>query len=265
MRKLKIFGFDGLDYFTIRKNLGKLEHWKNLVKRFPLTIMWTNVENSRRPWKFDSAMLWTSMFTGKMPEEHGIWGYKMGIEGRETRREDVNAKFIWETRDEKFIAWGVPALIPLVSWRCSGVDQGKVPEDLNEWCDGVGHLLNSGTDFDVFISVYNETDHYQHHHWDDKPSLLRLYDKIAECVLAHVGDDDDVMIISDHGFTDINTALTHMWTWRYSKIKNKDNGHHAPWGVCATNLRWRPFKVSEVHEAIVRRLNYLKRRSKTEK
>lgn len=254
MGKLKIFGLDGVDYFTIRKNRNKLKSWAKLLERFPLTLMWTDIEDVKRPWKFDSAMLWTSLFTGKRPEEHGIWGFKVGIEGRRTTREDVKAQFIWENGKTKFLVWHVPAQVPPLSWRCKDVEMNKVVHDLGEWCGGVERLLNSEIEFDVFISVFSGSDEFQHHHWDDEPALLKFYDEIAKCLLTHIRADDDVLIISDHGFTDIDTSLAHMWTWRYSKIKNYDVGHHAPWGICATNLRWRPFKVSEVHEAIIRHL-----------
>ena len=254
MRKLKIFGLDGVDYFTIRKNLDKLKFWRELVKRFPLTLMWADIENSRRPWKFDSAMLWTSIFTGKRPEEHGIWGYKEGIDGRATHPGDANAQFIWEKGGAKFLVWHIPAMIPPLSWRCSGVETNHMIDSLDEWCRCVGRLLGSRIDFDVFTSVFSESDHFQHHNWHRKEAVLKLYDKVAECLLTHIHDEDDALIISDHGFTDIDTALAHMWTWKYSKIKNKDVGHHAPWGICATNLKWRPFKVSDVCEAILRHL-----------
>jgi predicted AlkP superfamily phosphohydrolase/phosphomutase len=199
-------------------------------------------------------MLWTSMFTGKLPEEHGIWGYKEGIDGRPMTREDVKVKFIWEMGGAKYLVWNVLALIPPVSWRCEEiVNTDKNVEDLDEWCAQVKRLLNSGVDFDVFISVFGGSDDFQHHHWGTD-EVLEYYDRVAERLLENIGEEDDVLIVSDHGFTDIDTALTHMWTWRYSKIVNLDIAHHAPWGICATNLKWRPFKVSEVCEAIARHL-----------
>jgi len=254
MSTLKVFGLDGMSYFEIKKNLNVLPNWKKLLERFPLTLMWTDIENKRRPWKFDSAMLWTSMFTGKRPEEHGIWGYKEGIDGRSMVREDVKAKFIWEYEGAKFIAWHIPAVIPPLSWRCGDlVETKKTVAELEEWCESVGKLINSQIDYDVFISVFSGSDEFQHHNWG-KDNFLEFYDKVAECLVRHIGPEDDALIVSDHGFTDIDTSINHMWTWRYSKTVNLDIGHHAPWGICATNLRWRPFKVSEVCEAIARYL-----------
>lgn len=255
MRKLKVFGLDGMDYFTIKKNLDKLNFWRELVRRFPLTLMWTDIEDSRRPWKFDSAMLWTSLFTGKGPEEHGVWGYKEGIDGRMLRREDVKSQFIWEMGGAKFLVWHVPALVPPLSWRYNDIiDTTETMTDLDTWCNGVGRVLSSGVDFDVFITAFSGSDEFQHHNWNNTSALLEFYDGVAECLLKHIWGDDDVLIISDHGFTDIDTALAQMWTWRYSKTVNMDVGHHAPWGICATNLRWRPFKVSDVCKAIARHL-----------
>jgi predicted AlkP superfamily phosphohydrolase/phosphomutase len=216
--------------------------------------MWANVEDKRRPWKYDSAMLWTSIFTGKMPEEHGIWGYKEGIDGRLMTREDIKAKFVWEMGGAKYLVWNIPALIPPLSWRCGDiVDTDRNVEDLDEWNVCVKRLLNSDVDFDVFITVFSGSDDFQHHHWGTD-EVLEFYDRVAGCLLENIGEEDDVLIISDHGFTDIDTALAHMWTWRYSKIINMDIAHHAPWGICATNLKWRPFKVSGVCEAIARHL-----------
>ena len=254
MRKLKVFGLDGADYFIIKKNLDKLPHWREIKERFPITLMWTDIEDSRRPWKFDSAMLWTSIFTGKRPEEHGVWGYKEGIDGRMMARQDVKAQFIWEQAGAKFLVWHIPALIPPLSWRCSGADADKLVWGLDEWCDGVKRFLGSGVDFDVFISVFCGSDEFQHRNWGNMPTILQFYDKIAECLLTHLWGEDDVLIISDHGFTDIDTAVEHMWTWKYSKTVNMDVGHHAPWGICATNLKWRPFKVSDIYKAIARHL-----------
>jgi predicted AlkP superfamily phosphohydrolase/phosphomutase len=254
MGKLKVFGLDGLSYFEIVNNLEILKNWEKLVERFPLTLMWADVENKRRPWKFDSAMLWTTMFTGKPPESHGIWGYKEGIDGRQLTREDVKARFIWELGGAEFLVWHIPALIPPLSWRCEGlVETSKTIVDLDEWSSGVEKLLNSGPEHDVFITAFAGSDDFQHHNWG-MDTFFDYYDRIAECLLKHTAPDDDVLIVSDHGFTDIDTALAHMWTWRYSKTVNLDIGHHAPWGICATNLRWRPFKVSEVCEAIARHL-----------
>jgi predicted AlkP superfamily phosphohydrolase/phosphomutase len=254
MGKLKVFGLDGMSYFIITENLDKLENWKKLTEKFPLTLMWTNIEDTRRPWKFDSAMLWTSIFTGKPPEEHGIWGYKEGIDGRLMTREDVKARFIWEMGGAKYLVWHVPALIPPLSWGCEEIlSTDKAVDDLKDWCNGVACLLNSDLEFDVFISVYSGSDDFQHHNWETVP-LLEFYDQVAGCLLRNIRDEDDVLIISDHGFTDIETSLAHMWTWRYSKTVNLDMAHHAPWGICATNLKWRPFKVSEVCEAIARYL-----------
>jgi predicted AlkP superfamily phosphohydrolase/phosphomutase len=253
MSKLKVFGLDGISYFVIKQNFEKLGKWKELVERFPLTLMWTDIEDKRRPWKFDSAMLWTSIFTGKLPEEHGIWGYKEGIDGRAMRREDVKARFIWEMGGAKYLVWNVPALMPPLSWGCGDlIETNKSVSDLDEWCRCVERLL-AGTDFDVFITVYGGSDEFQHHNWRTDV-VLKFYNEVAERLLRFIEEGDDVLIISDHGFTDIDTALTHMWTWRYSKIVNLDVAHHAPWGICATNLRWRPFKVSEVCEAIARYL-----------
>ena len=254
MGKLKIFGLDGMSYFEIKKNLDILPNWNKLVERFPLTLMWVDIEDKNRPWKYDSAMLWTSIFTGKLPEEHGIWGYKEGIDGRLLTREDVKAKFIWEYEGAKFLVWHVPALVPPLWWRCKNlVPTDQIVNDLNEWCVNVEKLLNSGIEYDVFISVYSGSDEFQHRHWGSD-NFFDFYDRVAGCLLKHIGPEDDALIISDHGFTDIETSIAHMWTWKYSKTINMDIGHHAPWGICATNLRWRPFKVSEVCEAIARHL-----------
>lgn len=254
MSKLKIFGIDGFDYLTIRENLEDLPKWKKLVGRYPLTLMWTDMEDVRRPWKFDSAMLWTSIFTGKLPGEHGIWGYKEGIDGRPMRREDVKAKFLWENEGIKFMVFQVPAVIPPLSWGCEDTGTGEMVASPDEWCEHLERVLGGGVDFDVFISVFSGSDDFQHHNWDNHQAILDFYEKVGDCLLRHLGDEDDALIISDHGFTDIETAVSQMWTWRYSKMVNRDVGHHAPWGICATNLRWRPFKVSDVYQAVARHL-----------
>ena len=159
-----------------------------------------------------------------------------------------------ERSGAKFLVWHVPALVPPLSWRCDGlVPTDRVVPELEEWSGYVGKLLNSPIDYDVFISVFTGSDHFQHHNWG-ADGFLDFYDNVARHLLKHIGEHDDVLVVSDHGFTDIDTSLAHMWTWEPSKRVNRDTGHHAPWGICATNLRWRPFKVSEVHEAIVRHL-----------
>jgi predicted AlkP superfamily phosphohydrolase/phosphomutase len=254
MKKLKVFGLDGMSYFEIKKNFDVLPNWKKIEERYPLTLLWADVEDRKRPWKYDSAMLWTTIFTGKRPEDHQVWGYKEGIDGRPLKREDVKARFIWEYEGAKFLVWHVPAVLPPLHYRCEGVvPTDRTVPDLDEWCSYVGKLLQSGIEYDVFIAVYTGSDDFQHHHWG-KDDFFDFYDRVARCLLRHLREEDDVLIISDHGFTDIDTAVSHMWTWRYSKTVNLDIGHHAPWGICATNLRWRPFKVSEVCEAIVRNL-----------
>jgi hypothetical protein len=44
------------------------------------------------------------------------------------------------------------------------------------------------------------------------------------------------MIISDHGFTDIDQAIAEGLTWSFSKIKNFDTGHHYYPAMCFTNI-----------------------------
>ena len=72
------------------------------------------------------------------------------------------------------------------------------------------HLLRKGP-WDLFIGVFTTPDRCQHLFWDKRESIVRNhYRKVDACVgelLKEIGDDALTLLISDHGFQDIDTKF----------------------------------------------------------
>lgn len=76
---------------------------------------------------------------------------------------------------------------------------------------GVMKLLLRKGPWDLFIGVFTTPDRCQHLFWDRRETVVRAhYRKIDACVgelLREIGDDALVLLLSDHGFQDIDTKF----------------------------------------------------------
>jgi len=99
-----ILGFDGLDYNRVKKYINYLPTFRklrNFVGRLESTI------------PPNTAPAWVSMFTGKNPAEHGIYG----LINAETRKivnyNDIRSKKLWDyLKDLRFCIVNVPMTYP---------------------------------------------------------------------------------------------------------------------------------------------------------
>ena len=99
-----ILGFDGLDYNRIQKYMDALPTFKGLrgfIGRLESTI------------PPSTAPAWVSMFTGKTPAEHGIYGF-INIETRKVMNySDIRSKKLWDyLKDLRFCIVNVPMTYP---------------------------------------------------------------------------------------------------------------------------------------------------------
>jgi predicted AlkP superfamily phosphohydrolase/phosphomutase len=76
---------------------------------------------------------------------------------------------------------------------------------------GVMQLLLRKGPWDLFIGVFTTPDRCQHLFWDRRETVVRAhYRKVDSCVgrlLQEIGDDALVVLLSDHGFQDIDTKF----------------------------------------------------------
>ncbi len=85
--RVVIIGFDGLDYYRVLSYIDHLptfRKFKNFIGRLESTI------------PPSTAPAWVSMFTGKTPAEHGVYGF-INIETRQTMNyNDIKSKKLWD-------------------------------------------------------------------------------------------------------------------------------------------------------------------------
>ncbi len=99
-----ILGFDGLDYNRVQKYINSLPTFRrlrNFIGRLESTI------------PPSTAPAWVSMFTGKTPAEHGIYGF-INIETRKVMNyNDIRSKKLWDyLEDLRFCVVNVPMTYP---------------------------------------------------------------------------------------------------------------------------------------------------------
>ena len=256
-KRLIVLGFDGFDYKFLQELLNEVP-WKKFKDY--VDICWANVR-SIRPCKFDSGMLWTTIFSGVHPDIHGVYGYRKAVNGnydgpplKYNELLPAGYNFVWDAyTDIKWACWQIPIMIPpyenMSFKHLKSNNDSCVIMEFDEWKKGVRKVLE--TDFDISICVFSGTDQYSHFHWNDFSGMINLYQQVGIFLDEIIEKDDNFLILSDHGFTDIDFAIKQGWTWANSKIKNGDIGHHAPHGLVISDLSPRPFTTLEIVPTIV--------------
>ncbi len=178
MRTL-ILGFDGLDYYRIQKYLMYLPTFKKL-KNFI-----GRLESTIPP---STAPAWVSMFTGKTPGEHGIYGF-INIETRKVMNyNDIRSKKLWDyLEDLRFCVVNVPMTYPpdkninglIVSGFPTYTDDFKKIVYPREWASILENKIGLPKDIDEieFRRKYNENSEKAFEY------ILALMDKSAEAYL----------------------------------------------------------------------------------
>lgn len=84
-------------------------------------------------------------------------------------------------------------------------------------------------EFDLFVVVFRATDIIQHHFWNDKEKLFKVYKKIDDFLgfLLEETKEDEIFIVSDHGFSGVKKDFK-MNKWlekqEYLDLKEKKDG-----------------------------------------
>jgi predicted AlkP superfamily phosphohydrolase/phosphomutase len=85
-----VLGIDAATWTVVRPNLSRLKSFQRLCtigKCIELVLRETPI----------SPSVWCSMFSGKMPGEHGHHSYV--VNGNIVKREDIKVDFIWDVLD----------------------------------------------------------------------------------------------------------------------------------------------------------------------
>jgi predicted AlkP superfamily phosphohydrolase/phosphomutase len=186
-----------------------------------------------------SVPAWRSFFTGKRPDKLGIYNFLAKEEGGNEivwpkRRKEHNLDAFWNVFQDSGVV-GVPSTLPtedfdgfLVPGPFSPGDTTDNIEDLkeeygynknvpNQWqyekC--LNKLVNEKKFVEAileeenpgfFMAVTSVTDRLQHSFWDNREKMERLYreaDEFVGAVLENFDQKDNVFIVSDHGFEDL--------------------------------------------------------------
>ncbi len=227
-----VIGIDAATWDVIKPNIDSLPNLKKLIEEGESKT----IELNQKPW---SPSVWCSMFTGKMPEEHQHHDFVK--DGEIVVREDIDVEFIWDLLDKKGIsvkALNVPFIVPPYNFNLEfePVANG-VPVENHELLEEIEKVTEKSLSVlkeekpEVFILVYTALDKLSHLHWGE-PILLEYYRKVDEVVGKLLPYDEEVIVISDHGFCDYDKAPIRTLPKRTPKGEIK--GDHHPDAVLIT-------------------------------
>ncbi|WP_456474170.1 alkaline phosphatase family protein [Candidatus Pyrohabitans sp.] len=220
-----IIGVDSATWDVILPNLERLPNFKRLMEEGEYSTIHLN----QKPW---SPEVWCSMFTGLMPEEHGHHDFV--VEGEIVRREDIKAEFIWELLDRRGIevkALNVPFIVPPYNFNLDFTPvAGGVPVEQDELLEEIERVTEKALEVlrndkpEVFIVAYTALDKLSHLHWGE-PVLVEFYERVDEAIGKLLPYDDEVLVISDHGFCDYDAAPIRTLPRRTPKGEIKGDHH----------------------------------------
>ncbi len=226
-----IIGLDGATWKVIDKNLDKLKTIKFLKERYK----WGTIYLKYKPL---SPAIWTSMFSGVSPYIHNHWDFVNG--DKLIKREDIPVEFIWDILYKKgydVYVFNLPITIPTYNFNVDFKPIGYGLPITEEECileiksvtEKAMEILEK--EFDLLIFVYTALDRYSHLNWNSD-KLVMFYkmidDSLGSIFKKYRGD---FILISDHGFTDLESARIRTLK-RYENIK----GEHDIDAIYLTNL-----------------------------
>ncbi len=201
-----VIGVDAATWDVIKPNLDRLKTFKKLMQEG----VHKTIRLKQKPW---SPEVWCSMFTGLKPEEHGHHDYV--VDGKIVKREDIKAEFIWDILDKagfKVRALNVPFVVPPYNFKVSFTPPGNgVPVEIHELIEEIKAVTDKALEIlvndkpDLFIVVYTALDKLSHFYWGD-PLLVKFYEMIDNAISKLIPYDNEIIIISDHGFCDYDKA-----------------------------------------------------------
>ncbi|MEE8168661.1 MAG: alkaline phosphatase family protein [Candidatus Hydrothermarchaeales archaeon] len=227
-----VIGIDAATWDIINPNIDSLPNFKKLTEEGkPKTI-----KLNQKPW---SPPVWCSMFSGKMPEEHKHYDFVK--DGEIVKREDINVDFIWDLLDRKGVsvkALNVPFIVPPYNFNLDFTPVANgVPVETHELLEEIERVTEKALSIlrnarpEVFILVYTALDKLSHLHWDE-PILVEFYKKVDEVLGKLLPYDDEIIVISDHGFCDYDKAPIRTLPKRTPKGEIK--GDHHPEAILIT-------------------------------
>jgi len=237
-----VIGLDGATWDIIKPNLDKLPAFRKLLEKYEHTTLECDV----RP--VHSAASWTTIFSGLLPEQHGLTYFAMG---EEKRKEVLDKKiFIWD-KVNRAIVMGVPISLPPVNVNCDlrNWEKHVLSTTEEEMYDSTEKLLVETVnaieygDADLVAIVFSEPDRAQHIFWHQPDIVLKHYqslDRMLEKLMPYF-EKNDFLILSDHGFTDAEETKKNKW----DTVRDNQTGGHHPNGIAISNKK-PPEKVSEV-------------------
>ncbi len=220
-----IIGVDSATWDVILPNLARLPNFKRLMEEGE----YSTIHLKQKPW---SPEVWCSMFTGLLPEEHGHHDFVVNNEI--VRREDIKAEFIWDILDRAGVsvkALNVPFVVPPYNFNLEFTPvAGGVPVEQEELLEEIERVTEKALEVlrgdkpEVFILAYTALDKLSHLHWGE-PVLVDFYERVDEAIGRLIPYDDEVLVISDHGFCDYDAAPIRTLPKRTPKGEIKGDHH----------------------------------------
>ena len=217
---LAIIGLDGMTWDMIDPNLARLPTLAKVKERYGHGTLVCDV-------LAHSAPAWTTCFTGLKPEEHGVYEFYRMIPGRRKdpprqqrgkplRREDIEARFIWEELEEaqglKTAALTIYCTVPPTNHNCHytqalpftlSLTMAEVKEATERQTEKVLELLADGVDFLATVFIGPDK---AHHVWKRDPETIQVYRWCDEALARILPEVDDWMIVSDHGYPSLRVT-----------------------------------------------------------
>ncbi|RLI83960.1 hypothetical protein DRP07_02615 [Archaeoglobales archaeon] len=201
-----VIGIDAATWDIIKPNLHRLRTFAELIEEGEHKT----ITLKQKPW---SPSVWCSMFCGLPPEKHGHYDYVK--DGEVLSREDINVKFIWDLLDERGIsvkALNIPFVVPPYNFNVEfepvanglPIEEHELLEEIEKLTEKSLEILQNNKP-EVFIVVYTALDRLSHLHWGE-PILVDYYEKIDKAIGKLIKFDQELVIISDHGFCDYDKA-----------------------------------------------------------
>jgi len=227
-----VIGIDGATWKVIRPNIERLPHIHQLMEEGS----YATIHLTQKPW---SPSVWCSMFSGKSPEEHGHKDFVQN--GHIVRREDIKVKFIWDLLDKNGIsvkALNIPFVVPPYCFKVKfepvahglPIEEPELLEEITKVTEKALEVLNNDRP-EVFIVVYTALDRLSHLHWGE-PLLVDYYKKIDNALRKLLKYDNEVIVISDHGFCAYDEAPIR--TLPKHTPRGKIKGDHHPDAILIT-------------------------------
>jgi len=220
-----IIGIDSATWTVIKPNLSRLPNFKKLMEEGEYGSMYLK----QKPW---SPEVWCSMFTGLLPEEHGHHDFVVNDEI--VRREDIKAEFIWDILDKAGVnvkALNVPFIVPPYNYNLEFQPvAGGVPVEVEELLEEIEKVTEKALDVlendkpELFIVAYTALDKLSHLHWGED-ILVEFYEKVDSAIGKLLPYDDEVLVISDHGFCSYEDAPIRTLPRRTPKGEIKGDHH----------------------------------------